>query len=291
VEGLELEFDCDCACRSLDRRYLGMCGETANLDWLGGQGELKSDRAVCWCTQDEGTANCLQQYLAYTEEGSEHWWQDSSGWGHKKCQAAHNFDFLGHGVDIAGLTSEVESFKLQLPPLAGGDQGPWECGDSLPCKAGESVGYAYVMVEDAPQMTTLVDCASHPGADIDSVGVYRHDEQVACPTQVEYNAPEPPTCPDYQPGNPAVVSCGANGYVSLAGGYIVAGFAPGVEFLCGDVIEVVEMHNVEDPNAIIEGYKTYVGEGSDCFGGTDCRWILVSDWAVGHDEIYITWEW
>ncbi len=181
---------------------------------------------------------------------------------------------------------------------------PKDTGGNTPtgdCKVGESADYAYVMIEDSSDNPTLVDCNTNPGADIDSICIYRADSNEGCASEVAYTPVNPVPCEQNDKDDPEQV-LGApdgiagngefKGYFSLNGGWIIVGFDAGLEILCGDVIEVIEMHNEEDPDATVEQYRTSLGEGSDCLGeGLDCRWSLESDWAVGHDEIDVTWVW
>jgi len=156
------------------------------------------------------------------------------------------------------------------------------------------------MIEDSADNPTLLDCNVNPGADIDSVCIYRQDGLVGCATDVAYTPPAPIPCdenyaddPEDVLGYPDAIAGPDDymGYFSLNGGWIILAFDAGVEILCGDVLYIVEMHNAEDPDATVEQYKTSIGTGSDCFGGTDCMWSLESDWAVGEDEIDISWVW
>ncbi len=169
------------------------------------------------------------------------------------------------------------------------------------CTPGQSAGYTFVMVEDAADNPTLVDCNTNPGADLDSICIYRADELVGCAAEVAYTPVDPVPCeqndkddPEQVLGPPDGIAGNGefSGYFSLNGGFVIVGFEAGLEMLCGDVIEVVEMHNAEDPDATVEQYRTSMGSGTDCLGaGTDCLWALTSDWAVGHDEIDVTWDW
>lgn len=169
------------------------------------------------------------------------------------------------------------------------------------CTPGQSADYMFVMIEDAADNPTLVDCNTNPGADIDSICIYREDESQGCATLVAYTPADPVPCDENHKDDPEQV-LGApdgiagpddfEGYFSLNGGWVIVGFEAGLELLCGDVLEVIEMHNAEDPGATVEQYRTSLGEGTDCLGdGLDCRWSLQSDWAVGHDEIDVTWDW
>ena len=62
-----------------------------------------------------------------------------------------------------------------------------------PCQVGESGGFNWVLVEDCWwENETLENCDSNPGADIDSIVLYRADQLVACVEQVEYHPADPP---------------------------------------------------------------------------------------------------
>jgi len=179
-----------------------------------------------------------------------------------------------------------------------------ECVSELPegpCQAGESAGYKWVLVQDSPDNSTLIECGIHPGADIDAVCIYRQDELVGCATDVAYEATDPTPCAENGADNPEEVlgepdgmafSNEFAGFFSLNGGWVVLAFDTGIEILCGDVIEVVGMYNpAADPADPMEMYKTSYGAGSDCLGGTNCQWSVESDWLAGETQTDVSWVW
>ncbi len=304
--GVEVTVSCHCACLARGWRYVGSCGAVANLEQLGGEGLATADRDMCWCTPNVEQGDWLHTYFETVEECfPNHALYDlAEGFDDGPCPLFGNPGFLGHSVSIGSVTSDVGLEEFVLPELPVEPQSPpvcpkpWPSGD---CSIGEGAGFKYVMVEDSPDNPTLIECNTNPGADIDSVCVYRANELMDCAAEVSYTTPEPVPCEVNKKDDPEQVLglpdglAGPDdyeGYFSLNGGWIILGFEYGFEFLCGDVIHVIEMHNEEDPDATVEQYRTSIGEGTDCLQeGHDCRWSLESDWAVGEDEIDLTWVW
>jgi hypothetical protein len=168
---------------------------------------------------------------------------------------------------------------------------------------GESAGYKYVMVADSLDNPTLdAECgAGNPGADIDSVCVYRDDAVVGCAKDVTFVPWADATCnndkddPTMVLGVPDGVACEGKfeNYFSLNGGSIIVSFDAGVELLCGDEVRVTEMPNCKNPEDTLEYMTVSYGAGTDCMeeASTDCQWSIEADWAYGDDFVDVSWEW
>jgi hypothetical protein len=197
-------------------------------------------------------------------------------------------------IDVAPMEEVAQEVAQEIPQQ---DTGP------VLCAAGESAGYKFVMVKDSLDNPTLdAECgAGNPGADIDSVCVYRDDAVVGCAKDVTFIPWADATCqndkndPTMVLGVPDGVACEGKfeNYFSLNGGTIIVNFDGGVELLCGDEVRVTEMPNCKNPEDTLEYMTVSYGAGTDCMeeASTDCQWSIEADWAYGDDFVDVSWEW
>lgn len=213
------------------------------------------------------------------------------------------------GCGFGGGDDEGDDVALDLgapdegegPDLGAADVSVDKTGQA--CEAGESAGYKFVRVQDVLNNPTLETCGGgNPGADIDSICVYRDEAGIGCAAEVVFFPWAEATCdndkdvPEEVLDTPDGVACEGDfqGYFSLNGGEIIVSFAATVELLCGDVVHVVEMRNCNTPEETTESYTVSYGAGDDCLaegGGTTCLWNGESDSALGEALIDVDWIW
>jgi len=217
--------------------------------------------------------------------------------------AVLSLGFAYSGCDFGGDGDEDATPELTATDEGGEPDLVEDVGKTGDCVAGESAGYKFVMVQDVLENPTLETCGGgNPGADIDSICVYRDDASIGCAADVVFFDWAEATCdndkdvPEEVLDIPDGVACSGDftGYFSLNGGHIIVSFAPTVELLCGDVAHIIEMRNCDNPEETTESYTVSYGAGDDCLeegGGSTCTWSEESDSALGEAEIDVNWVW